>query len=106
MGFAACALVTGYLAENLRNPGFKDVFAVIPGSLAIYLFGVPWLKLVTAMSWEKAMMVGMLPFLPGDAIKAAAAVILARAIRPMVKHQLGSLPTVWLLALSLWLVAR
>ena len=88
LGFAACALVTGFLAEHLRNPSVRDVLAVVLGSLMIYLLGVPWLKLVTGMSWEKAVGVGMLPFLPGDAIKAAAAVLLARAIRPMVKHQL------------------
>lgn len=88
LGFAACAMVTGFLAENLRNPSVRDVLAVVLGSLMIYLLGVPWLKLVTSMSWEKAVGVGMLPFLPGDALKAAAAVLLARAIRPMVKHQL------------------
>jgi biotin transport system substrate-specific component len=93
LGFAACALVTGYLAENLRDHAFKDVLAVILGSLVIYLFGVPWLKLITAMPWEKAVFVGMVPFLPGDALKAAAAVLLARAIRPTVQHQLESLPT-------------
>jgi len=59
----------------------------------VYLFGVPWLKAATAMSWEKAVLVGMLPFLPGDALKAAAAVLLTRAIRPMLKHQLGPVTT-------------
>lgn len=88
LGFAACAVVTGYLAEKFSNPALKDVLAVVLGSLTIYVFGVPWLKLVTGMSWQKAVMLGMLPFLPGDAIKAAAAVLLARAIRPMVKHRL------------------
>jgi biotin transport system substrate-specific component len=90
LGFAACALVTGFLAEKSSNAGIKDVLAVVLGSLAIYVFGVPWLKLVTAMSWQKALTLGMLPFLPGDAIKATAAVLLARAIRPMLKHQLES----------------
>jgi len=61
--------------------------------MMIYLCGVPWLKLVASMSWEKAAMVGMLPFLPGDAIKAAAAVILSRAIRPMLRHQLAAVTT-------------
>ncbi len=87
-GFAACALVTGCLAGDLTNQTAKDVLAVIIGSLLVYVFGVPWLKLVTAMSWEKAVLVGMVPFLPGDALKAAAAVLLAKAIRPVLKHQL------------------
>ena len=48
-----------------------DIFAVIIGSLAIYGLGVPWLKMVTQMSWTKTLMVGMVPFLIGDAIKAS-----------------------------------
>ena len=102
LGFAACALVTGYVADTLRNHAssktlrshaLSDVFAVTLGSIVVYLFGVPWLKAVTAMSWERALLVGMLPFLLGDAIKAAAAVLLARAIRPMLKHQLAPVTT-------------
>jgi biotin transport system substrate-specific component len=89
LGFAACALVTGFLTENSQSSTVRDVLAVLLGSLMIYFLGVPWLKLVTGMSWEKAVMVGMLPFLPGDAIKAAAAVLLARSLRPMVRHQLA-----------------
>ena len=84
-GFAAAAFVIGYLAERLRDYVVGDVVAVVAGVLMVFLFGVPWLKLVTRMSWEKALLVGMLPFLPGDAIKAVAAVLLARAIRPMMK---------------------
>jgi biotin transport system substrate-specific component len=89
-GFAASAWIAGCLAERRWNHTLKDTLAVVLGSLMIYLFGVPWLKVVTAMPWEKAVWVGMVPFLPGDAIKAAAAVLLARAIRPMLRHQLQS----------------
>jgi biotin transporter BioY len=33
------------------------------------------------MNWAESMTVGMVPFLPGDALKAAAAVIVAAAVR-------------------------
>jgi biotin transport system substrate-specific component len=65
-----------------------DILAVIIGSLALYALGVPWLKMVTQMSWTKALMVGLLPFLIGDAIKASVVLILARATRPILKRQL------------------
>jgi biotin transport system substrate-specific component len=57
---------------------------VVLGSLVIYALGVPWLKWVTAWPWEKALMLGMLPFIPGDVVKAVAAVMLAGALRPMI----------------------
>jgi biotin transport system substrate-specific component len=87
-GFAAAAFVTGYLAERFRSYALGDIVAVVAGVLMVFLLGVPWLKTVTGMAWEKAFLVGMAPFLPGDVLKATAAVLLARAIRPMVRHQI------------------
>jgi biotin transport system substrate-specific component len=65
-----------------------DILAVLVGSLVIYGLGIPWLKMITQMSWPKTLMVGMVPFLIGDAIKAAVAVVLARSVRPILKRQL------------------
>ncbi len=86
-GFMISSWLTGFISE--RNPGslVLDIFAVIIGSLALYGLGVPWLKMVTQMSWAKTFMVGVIPFLIGDAIKAVVAVILARSIRPILKRQ-------------------
>ena len=53
---------------------------------AIFFVGVSWLKAVTAMPWSKALAVGMYPFLIGDALKIAAAVPIARALRPIVRN--------------------
>jgi biotin transport system substrate-specific component len=51
----------------------------------LYACGVPWLKLVTGLSFEKAAAVGMLPFLIGDALKIAAAALIAKAVRPLMR---------------------
>jgi len=45
--------------------------------LAIYGLGIPWLKMVTQMSWRKAFMLGMVPFLIGDVVKASVVLMLA-----------------------------
>jgi biotin transport system substrate-specific component len=60
-----------------------DVAAMILGTLIIYGMGVPYLKAVTGMDWSKAVAVGMLPFLIGDALKIAAAAAIARTLRPV-----------------------
>ena len=87
-GYLVASWITGFISE--RSPGrvILDIFAVIIGSLALYTVGVPWLKMVTQMSWTKALMVGVLPFLIGDAIKACVVVILARSVRPILKRQI------------------
>lgn len=60
----------------------KDIPAVLAGIAIVYLLGVPWLKLSLGMEWGKALSAGMLPFIPGDLLKGAVAIILAKYIRP------------------------
>lgn len=86
-GFILCAWITGFTSERFRHSLVGGIFAVIIGSLIVYGLGVPWLKMMTNMPWNKAWMVGMIPFLIGDAMKAAVAIILARAVRPMLNRQ-------------------
>lgn len=87
-GFVLCAWVAGFFSERFRHRLGGEILAVIIGSLIIYGLGVPWLKMFTKMSWNKAWMVGMIPFLIGDAVKATVAILLARAVRPMLNRQL------------------
>ncbi|MEJ5347492.1 MAG: biotin transporter BioY [Desulfosoma sp.] len=86
VGFVAAAWITGLLS---RAP-FRtmDILAVLVGLLTVYVFGVPWLKMVTGMSWSKAFAVGMIPFVLGDILKAAAAVVLAWSLRPALARRL------------------
>ena len=88
-GFALASWTTGFISERSRGSLPLDVLAVIIGSLAIYALGVPWLKMVTQMSWPKTLMVGVVPFLIGDAIKACVVVVLARSVRPILKREMS-----------------
>ena len=85
LGFAAAAYLIGIISEMGRGRVAIDVMAMVAGTLVIYAFGVSWLKVVTGMSFSKALTVGMLPFLIGDALKIAAAIPIARALRPMME---------------------
>jgi len=48
---------------------------------------VSWLKILTGMSFGKALAVGMYPFLVGDVLKVAAAVPIVKAVRPVIMRQ-------------------
>jgi biotin transport system substrate-specific component len=91
VGFAAAAYWIGTISEKGNRSVFIDIFAMVTGTLIIYAFGVTWLKVVTGMSFSKAITVGMLPFLIGDALKIAAAVPIAKALRPMLDGSIGTL---------------
>lgn len=86
-GYILASWTTGFISE--RSPGLLliDILAVVVGSLAIYSLGVPWLKVITQMSWTKTLIAGAVPFLIGDVIKATVAVVLARSLRPILKRQ-------------------
>jgi biotin transport system substrate-specific component len=88
-GFALASWITGFISERSRGSLTLDVLVVIIGSLAIYALGVPWLKMVTQMSWPKTLVVGVVPFLIGDAIKAFVVVVLARSVRPILKREMS-----------------
>ena len=85
-GYLISAWITGLLSERSNRLFVWDVTAVVIGSLILYGCGVLWLKVVTQMSWPKTLLVGVIPFLVGDAIKASVAVILARSVRPMLSR--------------------
>ncbi len=88
-GYLLASWITGFISEKSRGLLVLDILAVLVGSLAIYGLGVPWLKMVTQLSWSKTLMVGVIPFLIGDAIKACVVVVLARSVRPILKRQMS-----------------
>jgi biotin transport system substrate-specific component len=81
VGYIPAVFIIGVIVEKRRTSLYLDIVALVSGSLILYLFGVTWLKIITGMSAGKALAVGMLPFLPGDALKIAAAIASARVLR-------------------------
>jgi biotin transport system substrate-specific component len=80
IGFVPAAAVVGWLAPPGSRQVGRDAVAVSAGVLIIYAFGVPWLKMVTGMPWSKALIAGAAPFIAGDCLKAAAAVVVAKKL--------------------------
>jgi biotin transport system substrate-specific component len=86
IGFLPAVLVIGFISNVSKTNVIRDLFAMICGSLIIYACGLSWLKILTGMTLGKALAVGMYPFLPGDALKIAAAVPIAKALRPIINR--------------------
>lgn len=78
VGFIAGAWTTGVLLP--ARPGFgvaRALSAALAGGVVVvYLFGIPWLSIVAGLSLRKALLVGALPFLPGDIAKAVVVALL------------------------------
>lgn len=69
VGFVVAAYVVGLLAERgLERSVRTSIIPFLVGTIIIYVFGVAWLSIVLG-SISKAITLGVLPFLIGDAIK-------------------------------------
>jgi len=68
VGYALAAFLAGWLARG-RTAGFR-LMALLAASAAIYVVGA--LQLATYVGWSRVFWVGVLPFVPGDILKALA----------------------------------
>jgi len=84
LGFLPAVYVIGLISEQKKKSTLIDITAMLCGTIIIYTCGVSWLKVLTGMDLKKAVAVGMIPFLIGDALKIAAAVFIAKSVRPVI----------------------
>jgi len=87
VGFIPAALVAG-LAYEKRSPAW-NIAGICAAEAFIYAFGAGWLAFSTGMSLLQATIIGVLPFLPGDAVKAWAAHAIGKRIPPRDMIQAG-----------------
>lgn len=79
VGFLPAAMLVGALAgRGWSRPVPRILLAMVAGSLVIYAFGAAWLT--TFVGVEKALALGVVPFLLGDVLKAALAAALLPAL--------------------------
>jgi biotin transport system substrate-specific component len=84
VGFAVAAFVVGWLIHSRGNPrsNLKVMLAMAAGTGIIYLFGATGLVISYGLDAQKAVMLGVLPFVGFDIVKMFAAAGLARAALP------------------------
>lgn len=78
LGFIPAALVAG-LAYEHESPKVR-VAGLIAATCTIYLFGVVWLAWSASISLLQAVLIGVAPFIIGDAVKAAAAFAIGKRV--------------------------
>jgi biotin transport system substrate-specific component len=86
VGYLPAVFLLGLVSEK-RLGGLFDVIGMILATAVVYGVGTAWLHALTGLSWPKTLAVGMIPFLPGDAVKIVAAAAIARALRPIVRKE-------------------
>ncbi len=82
-GYFVGAIVVGAIMRAMRNVNVvvaACVAGVVGGIVVVHALGVPVLAYKAGLTLEKAVMVGSLPFIPGDLIKVVLAAIVVRTV--------------------------
>lgn len=81
IGFLVGAIVIALIKEKLPNHPLSLAFANLIGGIGVvYFLGAFWLNYVTAIGMEKAIITGVLPFIPGDLFKLVVASLVGFSI--------------------------
>jgi biotin transport system substrate-specific component len=82
VGYIVGAALSGLIAQ--KRSALSSALGAAIGLGSILVLGAVGLKLISGISWGKAMAAGILPFLPGDAVKAILAALIATRLGPFV----------------------
>ena len=86
LGFVPAAFIAGFAGRDRRAALRLGILLI--ATLVVYACGVPWLAVTRALPIGTALTAGMLPFIPGDVVKAG----LAAGVTPAGGRLLAALP--------------
>lgn len=85
IGYVFLALICGFFLERFPEKLPIHVLGFVLGTLVLYLFGTAWLGFQLKLSFPAALMAGVIPYIPGDAVKLAFAMFLGSPLRKQCK---------------------
>lgn len=84
IGYLFLILTAGFFVNAKFSNIWYSLLGMVLGTAALYLFGTAWLAVSGHLPFRAALAAGVLPFLPGDALK----IILAVLIGPVIRNRL------------------
>lgn len=78
IGFIFLALIMGFALEHFDRKLVPTIIGMIIGMAVCYAFGTVWLAKLLSLSFKEGLMMGVIPYLPGDAAK----IIIAAIVEP------------------------
>ena len=84
IGFIFLALIQGSLLEHFPGKNHAAVAGMILGMAVCYIFGTAWLAWQMDQGFAASLVIGVLPYLPGDAVKIIAAALAGPKLRKVI----------------------
>lgn len=86
IGFLFLAVIQGIFMQMLPGNNAAAVIGMLTGTIICYLFGTAWLAFQANLSFHAALAAGVIPYLPGDAVKIFISAITGPKIRNTIKR--------------------
>jgi len=83
-GYIAAAFLVGFFYFKKMDKGL--IIGLVAGLSACYALGILWFMLISGAGLKSALLLCIIPFLPGDALKIIAAIFLIRKLRPFMSR--------------------
>lgn len=90
VGFIFLAIIAGIMMEKFPGKMPLYVLGMIIGTAVCYIFGTLWLSNQLGISFVAGLGVGVIPYLPGDAIKIALAAITGPKLKKRIFRATGN----------------
>lgn len=81
VGFLFTAMVSGFFIEKFHSKLYMHILGMTLGTMICYTFGTLWLLIQADLSFGAALTIGVIPYLPVDALKMILAAFLGNAVR-------------------------
>jgi biotin transport system substrate-specific component len=87
IGYVPAAFITGLLSERFNggNKTYPYPVAMSTGMLTYFVLGTAWFVFSTGTGLWEALMICVIPFLPGEFLKIAAATVFVKRLRPALR---------------------
>ena len=84
IGFIPMAIIAGIVIDKYSEKWLLCLLAMIVGTIVCYALGTAWLAYEAKMDMMAALWAGVIPFIPGDLVKMALAILIAPKIKAQV----------------------
>jgi len=81
IGFIFLALIAGYAVDRFPGKIGWTALGMAIGTLVLYILGTAWLAYSAGMTFSQALFAGVIPFVLGDAIKIALAIMIGFPVK-------------------------
>lgn len=86
IGYIFLIFVSGFAIEMSDGKKLYAAFGFIIGTAITYAFGTAWLAAQMDLTFMQGLAVGVFPYLPGDAVKIIASIMIGPILKSRLKH--------------------